>query len=106
MTHSWKQEEVTLAQRLCCQHPVGWRSHRIILTLQDQSRDGAHDRLLLDRGDRFHPPELTDRESIQAKVEQCRLDRRRESLNGCLQIVLRGKSHIFTTVYRVEQSDA
>src|SRR6266571_8374929 len=69
VTHSWKQEEVTFAQCLCCQHPVGWRSHRIILALQDQHRNGAPDRLLLDRRDRFHPPELTDREHGHAKVE-------------------------------------
>src|SRR5262249_26464758 len=97
VAHTWKQEEVTLAERPCCQHPVGWGRHRIILALQDQRRDGAPERLLLDRRDRFHPPELTDRKSRQAKVEQCRLDRMRKSLNGCLQVVLRGESHIFTT---------
>ena len=60
MAHSWQQEEVTPAQRLCCQHPVGWGSHRIVLALQDQRRNTALDRLLLDRRNRLHPPELTD----------------------------------------------
>ena len=106
VSHSWKQEEEASAQRLRCQHAVGWWSHRIILALQDQRRNGAPDRLLLYRRDRFHPPELTDRESIQAKVEQCRPDLRRKPLNGCLQSVLRGESHIFTTLYRIEQSSA
>src|SRR5947209_2327783 len=60
VTHSWKQEEGTLAQRLGGQHPIHGRSHRIILALQDQCWDGTPDRLLLDCRDRFHPPELTD----------------------------------------------
>ena len=84
MTHPWKQEEVTLAQRLCCQHAVGRRRHRIILALQDERRDATPDRLLLDRRDRFYSPQLTSRVATQEKVEQCRLDRRRKSLDGGL----------------------
>jgi hypothetical protein len=82
--HTWKQEEVTLRERLCRQHPVGWRRHRIILTLQDQRRDATPDRFLLDRRDRFYSPQLTGSVATQEKVEQCRLDRRRKSLDGGL----------------------
>src|SRR5215469_16173323 len=84
VAHPWKQEEVPLAERLCGQHPVGRRRHRIILTLQDERRDATPDRLLLDRRHWFYSPHLTGRVATQVKVEQCQLDRRRESLDGGL----------------------
>src|SRR5437868_7024966 len=99
VAHSRKQEEVALSQRLGCQHPVRWRCRRIILALQDQRRDGAQDRLLLDRRHRFHLPELTGREEGQVKVEQRWLGLRRKSLDGCLQSMPGGESHIFATLH-------
>ena len=74
VAHSRKQEEVALTQCLGCQHPVRWRCYRIIFALQDQRRNGTGDRLLLYRGDRFHPPELTGRGQGQANIEQSRPD--------------------------------